>query len=895
MEKVPVKHTAILGFLLLCTSARSEVLIDQIGSLDGGDVGSIVTENQYFETKFSEYDIAAIEKITVAENTTLITVDFVLYGWNGFTDPSSITAFQANIYGSEMDAGKSLIGNQGSQEIDPVDVTFNAEWLGLGMLISAPTDLPLSAGDHWVSLIPRNPFATDGLTGVLSSLIGDGVMTVQANPSGIYGFGPWQELDYEIALRVHIGDPNDPCDLSLPSECPQDITGNGIVDTSDLLEIIAQWGDCGDGTYRPTGDIAPLPNGDCCVNLTDILAVIGEWDSDCNLYGACCLVDSTCAPTVTLDFCIDAGGYFAGAETNCADLECDFGACCYDTQTCNTMSSAECVSTGGEFEGQGTDCAVFDCGALEEGDECETALNAGLGANAFDTTGMTPSLPIPDETSCEETNLAWSTSDDVWFVFVPSQSHNHSFSLCDSDSYDTSMVLYEGNCNNQIGCNGDFEDADPTCQQYYSSLDSYLTQGESYYIRIGGWLGEVGQGTLHITEIPLPVPGACCFPLGNCVDDLIPEECAIFGGEFAGKGTLCSNDPCLVAVGDECDDATQIFIGSNAFDTTESSASSPTPDETMCPDTQLDWSNSPDVWMYWTAMSNGLVTFSTCDVDSYDTSMILYESTCENQVACNGDGQGDVNCQQYYSLIEYPVLDGTTYYIRLGGWQGSTGSGSLNVTFIGDNETGACCTGTVCNEALTTAECSSLNGTWFNGELCSVVDCTEDPCSNSTITQEPHGPAEVWFAGTSANDPKNNMTINRAELVMLDSVSRLTVWGFQLFYDKSGWNDCDATIVFDIKAYEDSAGMPGDVTDESLLTSATRIPTGEIYGGMYELSQWNMDFSSTNVDHIAVQSVSTGAGCWFLWMSSGLGDSISSLNTGSGWTIDPNDLSICIE
>jgi len=895
VEKVPVKHIALLSFLLLCTSALADVLIDQIGPMDGGNVGALVTENQYFEAKFSEYDIAAIEKITVTESTTLTSIEFVLYGWNGFTDPSSITGFQANLYSSESDAGMSLVGNEGSQEIDPANITINSDWLGLGMLISASTDITIGVGDHWVSFIPRNPFATDGLTGVLSSLIGDGVMSVQANPSGAYGFGPWQELTHEVAIRIHNGDPNDPCDLSLPSSCPEDISENGIVDTSDLLEIIAQWGDCGDGTYRPTADIAPLPNGDCCVNLSDILAVIGEWDSDCNVYGACCLLNGICVEEASLDYCLDAGGYFAGIDSSCEGLSCDFGACCYDAQTCSDQSDAHCVSAGGTFEGVGTSCADYDCAALQIGDECDAALDAVLGPNAFDTSDMTPSSPIPDETFCEGTNLGWSKSNDVWFVFVPSQSHNHTFSLCDSNSYDTSMALYAGSCENQISCNGDSEDADPVCQQYYSSMDSYLTQGETYYIRIGGWLGEVGQGTLQISEIPLPVPGSCCFPLGNCVDDLIPEECAIFGGEFAGEGTLCSSDPCIFAVGDECADATQIYIGSNDFDTTAATASSPNPDESMCPETQLNWGTSPDVWMYWTAMTNGFVTFSTCDVDSYDTSMILYESSCENQVACNGDGQGDSDCQQYYSLIEYPVLGGTTYYIRMGGWQGSTGVGSVNVSFIDENDTGACCAGSGCNEAMTAAECDTLNGNWFNGEVCSDVDCTENPCSNSSTVQEPHIPGDVWFAGTSANDPKNNMIINRAELVMLDSVTSIRVWGFQLFYNKSGWNECDATIVFDLRAYEDVFGLPGTMTTESLNTPGIRIPTGEIYGGMYELSQWNMDFVAANVDHLGVQSVSTGAGCWFLWMSSGTGDSLSSVNSGSGWTLEPNDLSICVE
>ena len=57
-------------------------------------------------------------------------------------------------------------------------------------------------------------------------------------------------------------------------DCPEDINGDGIVNISDLLAIISDWGVC-DGC---TSDL----NGDGDVNVTDLLQVIEHWGS-CSL------------------------------------------------------------------------------------------------------------------------------------------------------------------------------------------------------------------------------------------------------------------------------------------------------------------------------------------------------------------------------------------------------------------------------------------------------------------------------------------------------------------------------------------------------------------------------------------------------------------------------------
>ncbi len=131
--------------------------------------------------------------------------------------------------------------------------------------------------------------------------------------------------------------------------------------------------------------------------------------------------------------------------------------------------------------------------------------------------------------------------------------------------------------------------------------------------------------------------------------------------------------------GDECNDPKYAYAGANSFSTLSVTPSFPEPDDAMCAGTSLNWNASPDIWFEFVPTSSGLHTFTTCDVTSYDTSIVLYEGNCSNQVACNGDGSGSTGCQSYYSAIEYYLSNGVTYYIRIGGWNGDVGEGTLTI------------------------------------------------------------------------------------------------------------------------------------------------------------------------------------------------------------------------
>jgi hypothetical protein len=162
------------------------------------------------------------------------------------------------------------------------------------------------------------------------------------------------------------------------------------------------------------------------------------------------------------------------------------------------MLQTDCVNQGGSFQGDASNCKNANCPIPGEGDECESAMFAVVGANAFETNSATPSGNPPDSSQCAGTYLDWNDSPDVWFLFVPSSSGNVYFHTCDGSSFDTSMALYEAQCDNQVACNGDADWGLPDCQAYYSAIEYDVEAGETYYIRLGGWQAATGSGTLTI-------------------------------------------------------------------------------------------------------------------------------------------------------------------------------------------------------------------------------------------------------------------------------------------------------------------------------------------------------------------------------------------------------------
>lgn len=138
-----------------------------------------------------------------------------------------------------------------------------------------------------------------------------------------------------------------------------------------------------------------------------------------------------------------------------------------------------------------TSCSIIHCSAIDN-DTCGTALTVDLGvATAFDTT-FALTDPAAPPFSC-----ANGGSVDQWYTFTPTCDGVFNVSLCGS-SYDTAIEIFDGgvtpgDCSTMtlIECNDDF------CG-FQSALNLTAFVGNTYYLRISGFGGDRGPGTLNI-------------------------------------------------------------------------------------------------------------------------------------------------------------------------------------------------------------------------------------------------------------------------------------------------------------------------------------------------------------------------------------------------------------
>jgi hypothetical protein len=92
-------------------------------------------------------------------------------------------------------------------------------------------------------------------------------------------------------------------------------------------------------------------------------------------------------------------------------------------------------------------------------------------------------------------------------------------------------------------------------------------------------------------------------------------------------------------------------------------------------------STSEDVWFKYRPTTSGTVVFSTCG-SGYDTVISLHSACGVAATTCNDDhGQGAAFCSaNLASRISANLVAGTTYYIRVAGYNGAQGDYTLTAT-----------------------------------------------------------------------------------------------------------------------------------------------------------------------------------------------------------------------
>lgn len=220
---------------------------------------------------------------------------------------------------------------------------------------------------------------------------------------------------------------------------------------------------------------------------------------------------------------------------------------------------------------------------------------------------------------------------DIWFSYTPECNGSAIFNAIGGTFMDTRVAIYTESCpldqSSLVVCNDDFDGFGQSYMQWA------IEAGVTYTIRLGGLPGFAGgSGTFDITEL--------------CDGILVPN--------------------------DDCADAQIITPGSDiSFSTFGATTDGPShagdPGCGVFGQNQIDL----DVWYLYTASCDGVAEFSTVSGTVLDTRVAVYALYCPNDltnlIICNDDDGS------FQSTVNWTVVEGETYLIRLGEFPGQGG------------------------------------------------------------------------------------------------------------------------------------------------------------------------------------------------------------------------------
>ncbi len=166
---------------------------------------------------------------------------------------------------------------------------------------------------------------------------------------------------------------------------------------------------------------------------------------------------------------------------------------------------------------------------------------------------------------------------------------------------------------------------------------------------------------------------AICAADPFCCDTQWDGLCSGAAVTNANGGGACANvSDCPGGGGgglanDDCGDAIVIGDGVTPFTTVGSTGT----DITSC-----TFNDTNDVWFEYVATCTGFATATTCGGASYDTALAAFSACGGAELACNDDACG------LQSTISFPVTAGTSYWVRVSGYNGATGTGDLTLSCL---------------------------------------------------------------------------------------------------------------------------------------------------------------------------------------------------------------------
>ncbi len=408
-------------------------------------------------------------------------------------------------------------------------------------------------------------------------------------------------------------------------------TGDGLL--TIILANIPTNDDCANAIA--IGEVTDLPFNTLAASASGINPACGGTDPVDIWY----TYTATETGTVSVDLCgstydtrlavWDACG---GNEIACNDDSYSCGYPSYQSYltTPVTAGNTYYIQVGGYNDATGSGYLTLLFATYPANDDCANATPIGEVSDfPFSTLAATSSGNNP---GCG----GGTAPVDVWFEYTATETGIGSFDLCGSN-FDTRLALWDACGGNLIACNDD----DSYCGT--SSVQSYLTEpvtaGNTYYIQVGGYESEKGSGDLTVFVIPYPTNDDCASAIA--IGDVTDMPFTTIGATASGVNPGCGG---------------------------------------------ID--NPIDIWYAYTPQRSGLAMFDLCG-SGFNTRLAIYDACGGTLLDCNSNNGPACTGQQ--SSIEMQVVEGTTYYVQIGGANQNIGIGDLTifVEFGGYTWTGA--------------------------------------------------------------------------------------------------------------------------------------------------------------------------------------------------------------
>ena len=281
---------------------------------------------------------------------------------------------------------------------------------------------------------------------------------------------------------------------------------------------------------------------------------------------------------------------------------------------------------------------------------------------------------------------------DVWYTFTAFGAGD-SVIVVPTGGFDPIIQLFSGSCSTlvNLAC------ADAAATSGTEKLSpGNLTAGQVYYIRVYGWNGADGQFSICVKQRSVPQAP---------VNDACSTAIALT------SGTTCG---------------TTVYSSTNA---TQSLA------PVLCSGTTA--SSARDVWFSFVAGTAGdSVIFRPSG--SFDGILQVYSGTCTNLVSLGCSDVGTATGAE--KVTPGTLTPGQTYYARVYGWAGATGSFTLCVKQPGivlppnDN----------CANSI-----ALVAGTTCNPQIFSTSGATQSFSPNACNGQTSSTATDIWFSFTS--------------------------------------------------------------------------------------------------------------------------------------------------